>query len=128
MIYVIRCTYYSQDLTIYVLSQLHLSNYTYFIECQAGNFGLNCKQRCGMCQDGDVCDIYTGECPSGCTDEYKGSQCSQEINQDTSSSSDTSISLPVFIGSLIAVIVVNTTIVIGLVSLFYRKRLNKKGQ
>ena len=80
-----------------------------------------------MCLDGDVCDIYSGECPNGCTDEYKGSQCSQGINQDTSSSSDTCISLPVFIGSLFAVIVVNTAIT-GLVWLFYRKRLNKKTQ
>jgi len=35
-------------------------------DCDFGEYGAGCKQKCGRCANMSDCDRYTGECPHGC--------------------------------------------------------------
>ncbi|XP_068912717.1 uncharacterized protein [Tenebrio molitor] len=52
------------------VSQLTLN---YFLGCDSGFNGINCKKRCGHCSK-HSCDLVSGKCDS-CSDNYVGAKC-----------------------------------------------------
>ena len=45
-------------------------------ECDAGHFGLMCKDECSPnCEGSFSCDHVTGSCDRGCKDGWIGSRC-----------------------------------------------------
>ena len=45
--------------------------------CNAGAYGVKCKQSCGNCSSGDPCHHVDGSCPSGCNAGAYGVTCKQ---------------------------------------------------
>ena len=93
-------------------------------ECRVGTFGFNCIRVCGMCKDGAICNIYTGDCPGVCVTGYTGRQCLKETYQTVNTNSDTSVSIPVFVGAMSGVIVVVLAVVLAF--MIWRKRQQKE--
>eukprot|EP00058_Branchiostoma_floridae_P001873 XP_002587361.1 hypothetical protein BRAFLDRAFT_96244 [Branchiostoma floridae] len=44
--------------------------------CPQGRFGADCNQNCN-CKNGSNCNIYTGRCPDGCREGWKGATCQE---------------------------------------------------
>lgn len=59
-----------------MILKLLICMYVLHLECQAGHFGIECRERCsGHCIDNEPCGHVSGECPSGCQDGYIGTDC-----------------------------------------------------
>ena len=46
-------------------------------DCDSGEYGAGCKQKCGHCSNLSDCDKYTGECPHGCDPGYYPPFCQE---------------------------------------------------
>lgn len=45
------------------------------IGCEGGFYGPDCRQRCGKCKHGSVCDNHNGTCNDGCQTWWTGTKC-----------------------------------------------------
>lgn len=43
--------------------------------CDDGEWGSNCAQTCGNCNNTDICNKINGDCPNGCKAGWKTSKC-----------------------------------------------------
>jgi hypothetical protein len=46
-------------------------------DCDSGEYGAGCKQKCGRCTNMSDCNRYTGECPHGCEPGYYPPFCQE---------------------------------------------------
>ena len=46
-------------------------------DCDSGEYGAGCKQKCGRCVNMSDCNRYTGECPRGCDRGYYPPFCQE---------------------------------------------------
>lgn len=44
-------------------------------ECSENTYGLDCKQICGNCRNGEQCHHVNGGCPNGCDKGATGVKC-----------------------------------------------------
>lgn len=44
-------------------------------ECRGNTFGIDCKQICGNCKNGEQCHEVNGSCPNGCNEGATGVNC-----------------------------------------------------
>jgi hypothetical protein len=52
-------------------------SFTVSLDCDFGEYGTGCKQKCGHCANLSDCDKYTGECPFGCNEGYYPPLCQE---------------------------------------------------
>lgn len=45
------------------------------IECKGNIFGIDCKQICGNCKNGEQCYEVNGSCFNGCNEGVIGVNC-----------------------------------------------------
>lgn len=48
-----------------------------FTECDGGNFGQDCSNKCGNCLQNEQCHHINGSCMNGCNPGYYGTYCSK---------------------------------------------------
>ena len=64
-------------------SFIWVSNYNifcwlfYYIECDSGTFGRECRNICGKCKGNNQCHHINGTCMEGCHPGFIGLQCDQ---------------------------------------------------
>lgn len=49
--------------------------YSFYTECNTGEYGINCSKSCGNCYNQSQCHNVDGSCSEGCSAGYKGSLC-----------------------------------------------------
>lgn len=47
----------------------------FITECSENTFGIDCKQICGNCRNGEQCHQVNGSCPNGCNEGATGANC-----------------------------------------------------
>ena len=47
------------------------------IDCIDNRYGKTCNEKCGHCNNNDVCEKSNGSCPSGCFAGYQGTKCKE---------------------------------------------------
>lgn len=53
----------------------HLQRCGFFLACDVGFYGSNCKDTCGQCLEADNCSFIDGACFGGCIEGYTGDTC-----------------------------------------------------
>ena len=46
-----------------------------FTECAKNTYGVECKEMCGNCGNGEPCHHVDGTCPNGCEAGMYGDKC-----------------------------------------------------
>ena len=49
------------------------------IVCKDGFYGVNCSQKCGQCDDNNICDKGTGYCLIGCKTNLQPPFCKGKV-------------------------------------------------
>ena len=52
---------------------MHLCNAV--LECDDGDYGINCNETCGHCSEASQCHHITGVCSDTCKPGYQGIMC-----------------------------------------------------
>lgn len=51
----------------------------FWIACDKGSYGNDCKKTCGQCRETDQCRITDGRCLTGCDAGYQGDFCTESV-------------------------------------------------
>lgn len=49
--------------------------FVFFSDCDIGQYGHNCNETCGHCNNATQCSTVTGTCRTGCEAGYIGRLC-----------------------------------------------------
>lgn len=63
---------YIYTIVFKISSYLHRLNIFFMTECRGNTFGIDCKQICGNCKNGEQCHEVNGSCPNGCNEGATG--------------------------------------------------------
>lgn len=51
----------------------------FFIACDKGSYGIECKETCGQCRETDQCSVTDGSFLTGCDAGYHGELCRESV-------------------------------------------------
>ncbi|XP_056008312.1 receptor-type tyrosine-protein phosphatase epsilon-like [Ostrea edulis] len=90
--------------------------------CPLGYFGSNCSQECGNCEN-DTCHHVTGSCQGICKEGWKGDGCVEALISISQNPVESSMSMPVIVGSGVGALVVVVLIVLLLLIRIRQKKV-----
>ena len=69
--------------------EIYLLENSYILDCDDGDYGMNCSETCANCSEASECHHITGECSGTCKPGYQGIMCDTgnfniHINSNTS--------------------------------------------
>lgn len=68
-----------KEINYFFENKLLDSEFLVKLACEDGRFGPDCNYTCGMCANGEICDVERGYCPSVCEIGYHGFECLEGV-------------------------------------------------